>query len=105
MAAALENTLNKFRNAIATIYGDNLDCIVLFGSRARGDNTPESDYDIAVFLKSMPDRWSEIDRLSPLRLALLEQDAVFFDVMPYKAEDYDKRTGLMYAIRTEGVPL
>jgi len=66
---------------------------------------PKATTNIAVYLKSMPDRWSEIDRLSPLRLAFLEQDAVFIDVMPYKAEDYDRRTGLMYAIRTEGVPL
>lgn len=105
MASTQDNTLNKIRNAIAAIYGDNLDRIVLFGSRARGDNTPDSDYDIAVFLKSMPDRWSEIDRLSPLRVSFFEQDAVYFDVMPYRAEDYNKRTGLMYAIRTEGVPL
>ena len=105
MLYAKDTTLHKFRDEIAAIYGDNLDRVILFGSRARGDNAPDSDYDVAVFLKNMPDRWVEIDRLSPLRLAFLERDAVFFDVMPYKAEDYDKRTGLMYAIRNEGVPL
>ena len=98
-------TLAKFKNQIADLYGDNLDRVVLFGSRARGDNEPDSDYDVAAFLKNMPDRWSEIDRLAALRLPFLEQDAVFFDVMPYRAEDYNKETGLMFAIRTEGVPL
>ena len=29
--------------------------IVLFGSRARGDNSPVSDYDIAVFAENMTD--------------------------------------------------
>lgn len=78
---------------------------MLFGSRARGDANLDSDYDVAVFLKDMPDRWIEIDRLAALRLPYLEQNAVFFDVMPYRAEDYGKETGLMYAIRTEGIPL
>lgn len=105
MPLAQEPTLNKFKKSIAALYGDNLDRVVLFGSRARGDNAPESDFDVAVFLKNMPDRWAEIDRLAALRLPYLEQDAVFFDVMPYRAQDYDKETGLMYAIRTDGVPL
>ena len=105
MLGTQEPTLNKFKNAVAALYGDNLDRIVLFGSRARGDNGPGSDYDVAVFLKNMPDRWAEIDRLAALRLPYFEQDAVFFDVMPYRTEDYGKETGLMYVIRTEGVPL
>ena len=31
----------------------NINKVVLFGSRARGDNTPNSDYDIAVFSNTM----------------------------------------------------
>jgi uncharacterized protein len=100
-----DQTLLKFRNEVASLYGDNLDRLILFGSRARGECTSESDYDIAVFLKNMPDRWSEIDRLAALRLPYLEQSSVFLDVMPYRAEDYDKETGLMSAIRAEGIPI
>jgi predicted nucleotidyltransferase len=95
--------LSRFRNELAATYGGRLDRVVLFGSRARGDAGPDSDYDLAVFLKDMTDRWKEIDRLAALRLPYLEQDQVFFDVMPYRAEDYGKQTGLMYAIRKEGV--
>lgn len=105
MAAFEEGKLTECKNELAALYGDNLDRVVLFGSRARGDNSDESDYDVAVFLKIMPDRWAEIDRLAAFRLRYLEQNAVFFDVMPYRAEDYGKKTGLMYAIRTEGIPL
>jgi hypothetical protein len=33
-----EPTLARFNDAIADLYGDNLSRVVLFGSRARGDN-------------------------------------------------------------------
>jgi predicted nucleotidyltransferase len=41
--------LTRFREALAKVYGDRLERVVLFGSRARGDAHTESDYDIAVF--------------------------------------------------------
>jgi len=46
--------LTNFRAAIAQIYGDRVEPVVLFGSRARGDAKPDSDYDIAVFLHECP---------------------------------------------------
>ena len=42
--------LARFRAAVIEIYGERLERVVLFGSRARGDAKPDSDYDIAVFL-------------------------------------------------------
>ena len=48
--------LVRFRKALGEIYGNQIDRVVLFGSRARGDARPDSDYDVAVFLKSLPDR-------------------------------------------------
>jgi hypothetical protein len=97
--------LTRFRQGLDELYGDRLDRVVLFGSRARGDAGPDSDYDVAVFLKDMTDRWDELDRLVPLRIELLDSYEADFTVLPYKMADYKKRTGLMYAIRTEGVPL
>ena len=37
--------LKHFRAAIAQTYGDRLERVVLFGSRARGDAQPDSDYE------------------------------------------------------------
>lgn len=46
--------------------------IILFGSYARGDMTPDSDIDFLVIEESVPDRFAEMVRLqrlmSPLRL-------------------------------------
>src|SRR5271156_3513035 len=55
--------LSRFRAALEEMYGDRIDRFVLFGSRARGDAHAESDYDVAVFLKELPDRWPELNRL------------------------------------------
>lgn len=43
-------TLAKFLAALNEMYGLRLERIVLFGSQARGDARPDSDYDVAVFL-------------------------------------------------------
>lgn len=51
--------LMRFRCAVTEIYGDRVERVVLFGSRARGDAEPDSDYDVAVFLHDMADRWQE----------------------------------------------
>jgi len=45
-----DNILKRFRIALNEIYGNRIDCVVLSGSRARGDAREESDYNIAVFL-------------------------------------------------------
>src|SRR5438876_5954612 len=42
--------LKRFRAALDELYGDRLERVVLFGSRARGDARADSDYDIAIFL-------------------------------------------------------
>jgi predicted nucleotidyltransferase len=43
--------LKRFRAAVTEIYGDRVERVVLFGSRARGDAREDSDYDVAVFLR------------------------------------------------------
>ena len=50
--------LGELREAVTSHYGHRLACIVLFGSRARGEACPDSDYDVLVVLRmgmSIPD--------------------------------------------------
>ena len=65
--------LARFRAALDAIYGDRLERVVLFGSRARGDAHAKSDYDVAIFLHDFVDRWREMDVLVPLVTDIVEQ--------------------------------
>jgi predicted nucleotidyltransferase len=105
MDVATDPNLIRFRAALDGLYGARLDRVMLFGSRARGEAGPGSDYDVAVFLKAMPDRWTELDRLADLRVRFLDETGVFFDAKPYIAAAYSEASPLMHEVRCEGVEL
>jgi predicted nucleotidyltransferase len=97
--------LRRFKTALAGIYCDELERVILFGSRARGDARPASDNDIAVFLKSLPDRWKELNRLATLRVDFLDEVDAFFDAKPYASSSWMERTPLMREIRRDGLEI
>lgn len=100
--------LAKFRAALAEMYGDRLERVVLYGSRARGDATEDSDYDVAVFLNGMngsSDRWAELHGLAALRVKFIDETGAFFDAKPYPAGAYREPSPLMHEIRREGLDL
>ena len=100
-----DHVLSRFRAALDEMYGDRIDRVVLFGSRARGDARSDSDYDVAAFLKELPDRWPELHRLADLRVKLIDETGAFFDVLPYPAATYAERSPLMHEIRLDGLDL
>jgi uncharacterized protein len=75
---------------------------VLFGSRARGDARPDSDYDVAVFLKDLAGRWDEADGIAEIAGDIMDETGAFVHAMPYRAETYRDRTPLMHEVRGEG---
>jgi uncharacterized protein len=95
----------RFRTALDALYGDRLERVVLFGSRARGDANADSDYDVAVFLRELSDRWGEARRLSVIETDILAETGAFIHSMPYRAGSYRQRTPLMHEIRRDGVDL
>jgi uncharacterized protein len=97
--------LKRFRSALNEMYGDRIERVVLFGSRARGEAREDSDYDVAVFLRGFADRWQEIDRIIPVVTDIIDDTGAVIHAMPYRAGSYDDRTSLMREICREGVDL
>jgi uncharacterized protein len=100
--AIVDPVLTRFRAALDRVYGNRVERVVLFGSRARGDARPDSDYDVAVFLKDLADRWDEVDRIADIATDIMDETGAFVHAMPYRAETYRDRTPLMHEVRGEG---
>ena len=97
--------LARFRDTLAELYGQRLERVVLFGSRARGDARADSDYDVAVFVRDIGDRWQEVDRIVPVVTDIIDDTGAVNHAMPYRADSYEDRTSLMREIRREGINL
>jgi predicted nucleotidyltransferase len=97
--------LALFRRRLNEVYGNRVVSVVLFGSRARGDARPDSDYDVAVFLRDLRDPRLEADRLVDIEWEILcDLDAVV-SAKAFAAEDRLRETLILETIREEGVPL
>jgi len=104
--AKIENPiLRRFRAALDKVYGDKIERVVLFGSRARGDARSDSDYDIAVFLKELTIFDKEAEQIARIEIDILNDSGAVINAMPFSAGAYDRRTGLMRELRREGLDL
>jgi predicted nucleotidyltransferase len=97
--------LKRFKAALDMLYGEEIERVVLFGSRARGDANAGSDYDVAVFLRSPPDARRERIRLADLRVDFLDDTGAFFETMAFPMDAWRERTPLMQEIRRDGVDI
>jgi uncharacterized protein len=97
--------LLKFRAALNELYGDRIERVVLYGSRARGDAKPDSDYDIALFLKDLTDGFEEYCRIVPIKLAIQDETDADINTLPFPAGHWRDRTPLMHEIRKDGIDL
>ena len=105
MATANPVVLNRFRAALNELYGNRIERVVLYGSRARGDAREDSDYDVAVFLKDLDDRWAELDKLAIISSDITTDTGEVIHAMAYRAGTYQERTPLMHELRREGIDI
>ncbi len=102
----IDPALSGFRQAMRELYGPRIERVVLYGSRARGDARPDSDYDIAVFLRGISSRWQEVRRIADVELAIFDRTGAMVHAMPYPAESWRNTSSpLMREIRNDGVEL
>ena len=102
MEALADPILARFRAALDKVYGARLERVVLFGSRARGDARPDSDYDIAVFLKDRESFWTESGRLADIGTDILFDTGAVINALPFDSRLIGAGDPLMSEIEREG---
>lgn len=92
---------------LVEIYGDTINSVVLYGSFARKQQTPDSDVDIAVFVKKLPTKEIEDRAIAEVVDLELETDRVLsvIDIDIAKYEAWVDTLPFYKNIREEGVQL
>ena len=103
--ARSDPVLDRFCAALRQEYGARIERIVLYGSRARGDARPDSDYDIALFLHDLEDVWGEIGRLAGFSIDTFDDTGGLVHALTFRAGAWQHRTPLMHEMRREGIDL
>ncbi len=89
------------------IFKDNVDRIILYGSVARGDDTPDSDVDVAVIVKDKIDSetWKRFIKWNSD--LCLEHDKLFsiLDIDKSRYDDYKDILFFYRNIQREGIVL
>ena|SRR3989337_2357445 len=106
MPSNVQKVLKKLKKELLHIYGEKLDSIILYGSRARGDERPDSDIDILIILKD-DFNYSKMLRLSSdLAASLsLENDVVISRAFVSKEQFEQRQTPFLMNVRREGIPV
>ena len=70
------NLLGQVKDALTRLYGDRLRGVYLYGSFARGDYDPESDFDVLLVLDDFASYGGEVDRTGELAAKLSLEHSV-----------------------------
>ena len=98
--------VREFHERLATLYGDRLKGVYLYGSYARGEPEEGSDIDVAVVLAGPVNRRAESRRTSRLIADLSLRENC--ELMPFFLSDQEHRTtpySIFRSIDREGVPV
>ena len=99
--------LNELVESIRAMYGSQLKRIILYGSYASDEATPDSDIDILVVLdKQLKSTYSEAGKLVPIEAELNLKYGVVPSCIPVSVLDYEKAdTPFFKNVNREGVIL
>jgi uncharacterized protein len=97
--------LARVKEILRTRYGDRLEHLILYGSRARGDARSDSDWDIAVVLRSHDGSIDEAQDLVDVELDLLEETGQQVSFKVLSPEAVAARTIFMHHLREDGIDL
>jgi predicted nucleotidyltransferase len=98
--------LRELVEGLKELYGDNLSRVILYGSKARGNATKDSDIDIMIVLKKYG-KWSEeFEKVCKITNEICYRyDILISCGIKSEYEFFNRNTPLLLNIRREGVPL
>lgn len=100
----LGKILKHLRQEFSLVLGDQLEAMLLFGSRARGESRPDSDVDVLVVVRGPFDYGDLIRRTSSIVSTLsLRYDVVISRVFVSKEQFDRERSPFLLNVRREGV--
>jgi predicted nucleotidyltransferase len=98
--------LNRFVAGVRAAYGDRLQRVVLYGSRARGDAEPESDVDVLVVLDDVENFWKEHWRIGDIAIEASDGAETIIAAMPMSRVAFEeRRSPLLLNVRREGIEI
>lgn len=109
--AMVNRAIEDYARAVRDAYGERVKGIYLFGSRARGDHTPESDADVAVVLDDADwDFWTEKLRLADISYDFLMSTGAELQGWPVTESEWvaaapKMDAGLIKNMRRDAVPI
>ena len=102
--ATWRQALHRFAAEMRSLYGDRLQQVILYGSRARGDAQDDSDIDTLIVLKPLGDFWAELSRIGTVASRVSLEHDVVISAIPVDAADLRKpATPLLLITHREGV--
>ena len=96
--------LDLYRQLTLQRFGDEVDRIVLFGSRARGDHYGDSDWDVAVFI-NRPVTSSDRRGMSEVGHEVMCRTGALIQPIVLSAARWGDDDELVRNIRREGTPI
>lgn len=98
--------LDQIRPRLERAFGSRLRDILLYGSRARGDNRPDSDVDVMVVLEGPFRLHVDLDRTVDALYPLQLETDLLIHAMPVPAADFDAQEFAIYRdVHREGMRL
>ena len=98
--------LRPFVTKVVERYGDRLRAVLLYGSRARGEEHEESDYDVAVVLGGRLKYFPELDWLADAAFDTMLAQGLHIQARPIRQADLAARERpFLRNVAADGIPL
>ena len=84
----IDNIIEEFKVEVRELYSKRLKNVILYGSYARGEDTDDSDIDMAVVLEGDISPGREIDRMVDIITEMNLKHNILISIYPVSEIDY-----------------